>query len=201
MRMAKTGQTNPVFSRFRGGRGLRNRWLRNSFLIVSAILFVVVIILSIMISRYYYNTMRSGLETKVKTVSDFFASYVTNESEYQWMAEYYVTDFDEKDRLELQFLTVEAEPSVFLSSSGLTSGSKPNTADITMAINTGDIAPWSGRDPATGERIMAVSAPIISNGEVKGVLRMVTSLRLVDRQLATLIVALVAAALFVMALT
>ena len=199
--MAKKAQTDPIISGLRSGRGLRNRWLRNSFLIVSAILFAVVIILSIMISRYYYYTMRSGLETKAKTVSDFFASYATNESEYQWMAEYYVTDFDEKDSLELQFLTAEAEPSVFLSSSGLTSGSKPDTADITMAINTGDLAPWSGRDPVTGERIMAVSAPIVSNGEVKGVLRIVTSLRLVDRQMTTMIVALVAAALFVMALT
>ena len=105
------------------GRGLRNRWLRNSFLLVSMILLAIVVILSVVISRYYYNAMLSGIETKVQTVSDFFASYATTESEYQLMAEYYVTDFDEKDRLELQFLTVEAEPSVFLSSSGLTSGS------------------------------------------------------------------------------
>lgn len=200
--MAKnTEQTTPIKRGFHHGRGIRNRWLRNSFLIVSAILFAVVIVLSIVICRYYYNSMRSGLETKVKTVSDFFASYATNESEYQWMAEYYVTDFDEKDSLELQFLTVEAEPSVFLSSSGLTSGSKPNTSDITQAISTGYIAPWTGRDPATGERIMAVSAPIVNNGEIKGVLRMVTSLRLVDRQLAMLVISFVAAALFVMALT
>ena len=183
------------------GRGLRNRWLRNSFLLVSMILLAIVVILSVVISRYYYNAMLSGIETKVQTVSDFFASYATTESEYQLMAEYYVTDFDEKDRLELQFLTVEAEPSVFLSSSGLTSGSKPDTQDITAAISTGGIAHWIGRDPATRERIMAVSAPIISNGEVKGVLRMVTGLRLLDRQVAMMIAAFVTVALFVMALT
>ena len=183
------------------GRGLRNRWLRNSFLLVSMILLAILVILSVVISRYYYNAMLSGIETKVQTVSDFFASYATTESEYQLMAEYYVTDFDEKDRLELQFLTVEAEPSVFLSSSGLTSGSKPDTQDITAAISTGGIAHWIGRDPATRERIMAVSAPIISNGEVKGVLRMVTGLRLLDRQVAMMIAAFVTVALFVMALT
>ena len=68
-------------------------------------------------------------------------------------------DFDEKGSLELQFLTVEAEPSVFLSSSGLTSGSKPKTSDITDAISTGKISPWTGSDPATGQRIMAVLRP------------------------------------------
>ena len=44
--------------------------------------------------------------------------------------------------------------------------------------------PFVGRDPITGERIMAVSSPMIySNGEVIGVLRFVTSTKLVDRQI------------------
>lgn len=202
--MAIAGKTEhkvPLHHGFHLGRGLRSRWLRNSFLIVSMILLAIVIILSVVVDRYYYNSMLSGMVTKVQTVSDFFTSYATTESEYQWMAEYYVTDFDEKDRLELQFLTVEAEPRVFLSSSGLTSGSKPNTRDITDAISTGEISHWRGRDPVTGEQIMAVSAPILSNGEVKGVLRMVTSMRLLIRQVITLVAAFVVAALFILALT
>ena len=182
-------------------RGIRNRWLRNSFLAVAAILLAIVIILTVGLASYYYNSMRSGLETKAKTVSDFFASYATSEMEYEWMAESYITDFDEKEQLELQFLTAEAEPSVYLSSFGLTAGSKPGTVDIADAIATGEIKTWSGRDPSTGERIMAVSAPILGNGEVRGVLRIVTSLRLMDRQLAMLAIVILLIALFVMAMT
>ena len=187
--------------RLHHGRGIRNRWLRNSFLTVSGILVAIVILLSVVLSNYYFNSMLAGLETKVQTVCDFFTSYATNETEYQRMAEYYVRDFDEKGSLELQFLTVEAEPSVFLSSSGLTSGSKPKTSDITDAISTGKISPWTGSDPATGQRIMAVSAPITNNGEIKGILRMVTSLSLMDRQIILVVVICLAAACFVMALT
>ena len=82
--------------RLHHGRGIRNRWLRNSFLTVSGILVAIVILLSVVLSNYYFNSMLAGLETKVQTVCDFFTSYATNETEYQRMAEYYVRDFDEK---------------------------------------------------------------------------------------------------------
>ena len=182
-------------------RGIRNRWLRNSFLAVTAIMLALVIIISIVLASYYYNSMRSGLETKAKTVSDFFANYATTESAYLDMASYYITDFDEKDKLELQFLTADSEPSVYLSSYGLTSGSKPGTVDVYEAISSRTIRSWSGRDPETGERIMAVSAPILSNGEVKGVMRLVSSLRVADRQLIMLICLISGVAVLVILLT
>lgn len=182
-------------------RGIRNRWLRNSFLAVTAIMLALVVIISILLASYYYNSMRSGLETKAKTVSDFFANYATTETAYLSMASYYINDFDDKDRLELQFLTVDGEPSVYLSSYGLTSGSKPGTIDVYEAISSRTIRSWSGRDPETGERIMAVSAPILSNGEVKGVMRLVSSLRVVDRQLILMICLISGVAILVILLT
>ena len=45
------------------------------------------------------------------------------------------------------------------------------------------ISVWSGRDPSTGEHIMCVSAPITYNNSTVGVVRLVTSLKLVDRQI------------------
>ncbi len=182
-------------------RGIRNRWLRNSFLAVTAVMLALVVIISMFLASYYYNSMRSGLETKAKTVSDFFANYATTENAYLDMASYYITDFDEKDRLELQFLTVDNEPSVYLSSYGLTSGSKPGTVDIYEAISSKTIRSWSGRDAETGERIMAVSAPILSNGEVKGVMRLVSSLRIVDRQLILIVCLISGVAVLVILLT
>ncbi len=182
-------------------RGIRNRWLRNSFLAVTAVMLALVVIISMFLASYYYNSMRSGLETKAKTVSDFFANYATTENAYLDMASYYITDFDEKDRLELQFLTVDTEPSVYLSSYGLTSGSKPGTVDIYEAISSKTIRSWSGRDAETGERIMAVSAPILSNGEVKGVMRLVSSLRIVDRQLILIVCLISGVAVLVILLT
>ncbi len=69
-----------------------------------------------------------------------------------------------------------------MSTSGLTAGSSPGTSDITNAIANQKIEPFQGRDPETGEKILAVSCPLVFNGRVVGVMRLVTSLRLVNRQ-------------------
>ena len=182
-------------------KGIRNRWLRNSFLAVAAILMAIVVILSVGLVSYYYNSMETGLKTKAKTVTSFFTSYATTADEYEWMVEYYISDFDAKDQMELQFLTTEAEPSVFRSSYGLTTGSKPGTKDITDALTTGTNASWSGRDPDTGEWIMAVSSPIVCNGEIKGIMRLVTSLRAMEQHLLVLVLIIVLVALALMTMT
>ena len=66
--------------------------------------------------------------------------------------------------------------------------------DVTGAIEERKQSSWSGTAPVTGERIMSVSAPIVSrNGTLIGVIRMVTSLSRADIQ----VVKIVAAALAV----
>ena len=59
------------------------------------------------------------------------------------------------------------------------------TDDIFDAISTREIQRYIGRDPLTGEHIIAVSSPILYvNGEVIGVLRYVTSTWELHRQIA-----------------
>jgi signal transduction histidine kinase len=70
-----------------------------------------------------------------------------------------------------------------------------------MALDSGQISTWVGRRTATGERIMAASAPMIyADGEVIGIMRYVTSLRLVDRQVFLNILVVVAVGLVVLAM-
>ena len=48
---------------------------------------------------------------------------------------------------------------------------------------------FSGKDPLTGENILAVSAPLVFDGSVVGVLRLVTATRELDKQVALLTLA------------
>ncbi|MBR1780835.1 MAG: HAMP domain-containing histidine kinase [Oscillospiraceae bacterium] len=182
-------------------RGIRNRWLRNSFLAISLGIAAVAVIFIVVLWAYYSNSIRAGLENKANTASSFFASYATTESEYLEMAAYYIADFNEKNELEVQFLTVDEGPVVYLSSYGLTSGSRPDTEDIRAALETGRIRSWSGGDAATGEWIMAVSAPILQGGQVRGILRLVTSMRPMQRQMIVLSAIVIFAALVLIFLT
>lgn len=181
--MAATPQKNRASGGlFELGRpGLRRRWMVNSLTTVLVVMAFLVVAFSMFFSGYCYSGMRSGLENKAKAASDFFSSYATDESAYLSMANYYIADFDDRDRLELQFINTRGQ--VVLSSYGLTAGVSPGTTDIDSAITSQMVSSWVGKDADTAERIMAVSSPIIHNGEVRGVMRLVTSLALVDRQI------------------
>jgi len=169
-----------ILSRF--SQGLRQRWLIGTLLIVLAVVVVAVCIFSVTIYNYYYATVRTGLESKAKTATDFFANYVAKSyADYYDSAYRYAETFKEGDRLELQF--VDTDGRIMLSSMTITSGASPNTPDVKAAVESRQISSWVGRRSGTGERVMAASAPMIyADGEVIGVMRYVTSLRRVDKQ-------------------
>ena len=179
-------------------RGLRKRWLRGTVIIALAAVIAVVTLFSVIISSYYYATVRTGLEAKAKTATDFFANYVARSYDDYYISAYrYTETFREADRLELQFLNIDG--SIMISSSTITSGTSPDTPDVSRAVESRQISSWVGRRITTGERIMAASAPMIyGSGEVIGIMRYVTSLRLVDRQVFLNILAVIGIGLVVL---
>ena len=162
--------------------GLEKRWLLNNVSIMIALAVVCVAAITISISIYYYSNIRSSLENKAKTTTDFFGNYISQSyNEYYQSCIKFAQTFEDKDNLELQFISTSGK--IVASSYGQWAGQPPQTSDVTEAITSQKIAHFQGRNPQTGERILAVSSPMIyTNGEVIGVLRYVTSLKNADRQ-------------------
>ena len=129
-------------------RGLRKRWIVNTILPVLVLLMLLVTLVSVGVSTYYYSSMENGLMKQAEAMSSAFNDYFMNSySEYNQMA-----------------------------------------------------TPFQGRDPETGEKIMAVSAPLLFNGRVAGVMRLVTSMKLVDRQIVLVVFIILAVGGICMAL-
>ena len=169
-------------------KGIRQRWLLNSISILVMILLVVVVAFSVVIRNYYDSSILSDMESKARIAANYFgtnASGDTSSEDYLTTAQNYVSSFEDGTRLELQFLDPSGK--VIYSSNGLTlSGTMPGTGDIDRVREKQEIASWQGELPQTGERITAVSAPLLYNGELVGIMRYVTSMRLVDRQVTIL---------------
>lgn len=176
-------------------KGLQGRWLRNTLSIVLGLVLLCVLALSLTVAVYYYSNMQAGMEAKARTGTSFFETYINRSyNEYYQSCAKFTRNFDSKDVMELQFINTANR--IVASSYSQVSQPAAVTSDITEAIETRRISVFTGKNPATGERIMAVSSPLIySNGEVIGVLRYVSSLSKVDRQimLFSLTVALVGA--------
>ena len=163
--------------------GLRKRWLQNTASVVFALGLVCVMAVTASFAAYYYSNMESDMKYRARTTTDFFADYIDQTyNEYYQSCITYAQTFEDKDALELQFISKDGN--LVASSYGTWAGGSPSTPEIRDAVNERVPSTYVGRDPSTGERIMAVSSPMIySNGEVIGVLRYVTSVRKVDAQI------------------
>ena len=159
-------------------RGIRRRWLLNSVAIVMLILTLAVGAFAAMLVSYYYTGTEDDLLRKATSGANGFRMYTR--SDYWAAAQQTVSSYEDKGKLELQFL--DTTGAVVFSGNDLTAGSAPSTPDIQKALNERSGGSWSGRDPDTGERILAASSPVIYQGEVVGVIRYVTSLSEIDRQ-------------------
>ena len=173
-------------------RSLRQRWILNSALPVFMLLALAVGGMSIGISSYYYKGMLDGLERQARAQAGAFIDYFMDQgfANYLQRANQAISDYTDKERVELQFLSstggIQAS-----STSNLTVGTHPGTEDISRAVETNKISYYRGADPKTGEQILAVSHPLTVNGKVVGVMRFVTSMRQVTVQVRMTVLAVV----------
>ena len=164
-------------------RGLRNRWLQSGILLTVIIVVLFTVLFSAGVHNYYYNAVKTGLAAKAESASEFFTGYLSETYGAYYQSAYrYTESFEDKDVLELQFINTRGE--VEVSSYGISAGAVPGTEDVASALEGKRIGFWIGRRSGTGERVMAVTAPLLaSDGSVVGAMRYVTSLRLVNGQI------------------
>lgn len=164
--------------------GLRKRWLKNTISVICALGLVCVLAVTAAFAAYQYSGVEADMRYRARTTTEFFADYLNlNYNDYYQSCITYAKTFDDRDNIELQFINKQG--ALVASSYGEWAGTAPTTTEISDAVSSRGICAYRGADPATGERIMAVSSPMIySNGEVIGVLRYVTSTKLLDRQIA-----------------
>ena len=150
---------------------------------ISVVLFIVLLAVaafSAAMGSYYYSTLSESLKQKAENAISSFDYYRT-EAEYYDNARAVVAGEPNSDKLEVEYL--DADGQIRFSSSDLTAFRSPGTPDIAEAISMKRTKVWIGADPSTGEHIMAASSPLMIDGEVVGVMRYVTSLNKVDKQI------------------
>ena len=165
---------------------LHKRWLTNITLVIVAVGVVCVAAITASYAAYCYKNMDADLQNRARTTTDYFKEAIGQDYDtfYQSCITYAET-FDQADALELQF--IDQYGKIVASSYGTWAATSPRTPEVQEAISTRTIQPFVGRDPDTGERIMAVSSPMIySNGQVIGVLRYVTSTAIMDREIVSI---------------
>ncbi|MCI9055847.1 MAG: HAMP domain-containing histidine kinase [Oscillospiraceae bacterium] len=162
--------------------GLRRRWLISSLGPILVVALLVAGTFCAVMANYYYNMMLDGLKTRAAHASDYFISNTMNSyGEFYRSANSFVTEFAERDLMELQFIGSTGK--LIVSSYGLTSGMVPGTPDVSGVFQSRQIESFRGVDPNTGEHVMSVCAPLLLNDQVVGAMRYVTSMSAVQREI------------------
>lgn len=161
---------------------LRSRWLSNTVIVFCILGILCVALIGVTFAVYYYANMRADMKARAAQASQFFSSYIgQNYEDYYQSCVTYAKNFELSSNMELQF--INADGVLVASSYGHWAGSSPDTSEIAGAMASREVDDYVGINPHTGEHIIAVSCPMIyTNGKVVGVLRYVTSTRLVHLQ-------------------
>ncbi|MBU5434661.1 HAMP domain-containing sensor histidine kinase [Pseudoflavonifractor sp. MSJ-37] len=179
-------------------KGIRKRWIMNSISAVLVVVLLSVTAFSVAMVSYYYSNMRTGLQSKLTVAANMFSGYKTEADYYQNASAFVTGQFEDSDTLNFQIL--DSEGVMHFSSLIQIAGYQPDTPDIREALGGVHMGVWTGSDPDTEEHVMAVSCPLKVNGEVVSVIRIVTSLVLVDRQIVIVVAAALLVGLLVLAL-
>jgi signal transduction histidine kinase len=166
--------------------GIRQRWMLIGFGIYFVTLLLGVAAYAITASYSHQLNLQADLQGRALGTARMFNQFInTNFEQYLLSATRFASEFEDTDRLELQFLSLSGR--IIISTTGFTTGLIVHTPDVAAAIATREVSSWTGVNQDTGETVLAVSAPLVFAGrDVVGVLRYVSSLQNVrDRVTAT----------------
>ena len=163
--------------------GLRRRGLINTVGVVFALGILCVLLVTAVFSAYYYSSVEADMRSRANSTAEYISGAMgQNYTAYYQSCIDYANGFEDRNKLELQF--IDANGTLVASSYGVWAGSDPVTSEVAEAMNFREIRTFRDVDPLTGERIIAVSCPMVyTSGEVIGVLRYVTSTRNLDMQI------------------
>lgn len=159
-------------------RSITRRWVFNNLGVVVLALLVIDMAIIFTVQTYFYNSAKQYLISKLNAVTSVLTVH-SQDSSANFSAEMrnMLETFNEKDKIEL--MAINSKGRVVLTSSGFTLDAVDVMPDYEQAMSADTEASYIGK-LSSGEKILAVSAPISSMNSEFSSVRMVTSLTEID---------------------
>lgn len=166
---------------------LTKRWIYTNLLMIAVSLFIIEFLLIVSVHAYYYNSAQQYMLTKLNGVKGVLTRYYTDNS-LNFSAEMRKTaeSFSDKDKMELMILDDSGK--IVLTSSGFASGYSVRETDYSDALSeASNIGYYRGKS-SNGEHIMAISYSIDNLSPEYSVIRVVSSLTNIDKQISNFVI-------------
>jgi methyl-accepting chemotaxis protein len=148
-------------------------------IIVLTILALETLIINIVRLNYYKN-LETGLYSQIKASCELYARYFSDAS----LADNVLNNVDSFWRqTDAQVEIIDTQGNVLMDSIGYMPGKNEKMPDVETALKSGK-GVWTGKVPYDRNSVMAVSSALKVDGSTVGVLRFISTLREVDRDVA-----------------
>ncbi len=164
-------------------KGITKRWVLNTLCAIVAVITLVVVCLSYVVSTYYYSSVEQALSGRSVELTNILSGYSSDKDQgFSATARDYVENFREKEKMEITVIRSSGE--ALVTSTGFTPDNTSTMPDYEAAQNsTSGYAKWVGK-LSSGEKVTAVTRIVrSSDGNVICAVRCVSSMSAVNRLL------------------
>lgn len=160
-------------------KSIKKRLFKNFLFIIISTVLILEVILITFVRSYYCSNMEEFLKGQIKTSADFYNKYFSNSSLEENVLNN-VDAFWKQSKTQVQIIDLDGK--VIMDSIGYIHTAPLNSPDY-MKAKKGDFGSWTGKVTYDNKSVMAVSYPLKSNDEIVGVIRFISSLNKVNKQL------------------
>ena len=160
-------------------KSIKTRLVGNFMLIIIITVCILEMFLINAEKHYSYKNLEDVVTNQIKLSSDFYDKYFSMSSLESNVLNN-VDVFWEKTTSEVQIIDMSGN--VLMDSIGAVSNNVANMPDVKKAIG-GELGKWIGNVDYDDVEVMAISYPLKYNNKVIGVLRFITSLREVNKEI------------------
>lgn len=157
-------------------RSIKNQLLKGIFIIIFSTVMFLNILLMIFVRKYYYDNTEDLLKNRIQVSINFYTKYFSSKSLVETIYDNVDTFWNENNA---QVEIFDADGSLLMDSIGIKDLKLINAPDVSKALK-GESARWIGKVDYYGNKVMAVSYPLIIDGDIIGVIRFITSLEAID---------------------
>jgi signal transduction histidine kinase len=167
-------------SRVKGRRSIKVRLVGYFMFVIFISVLVLQLLLVKLVRDYYYNNVASVLTNEIKISSEFYTRYFSNEA-LETNIRDDVDVFWKQTNAQVQIIDLSGK--VLMDSIGTASFEVRGNDDFKKAAQ-GGIGKWIGNVDYENSKVMAVAAPLKDyNNNIVGVIRFITSLEEVNKQI------------------
>ena len=165
-----------------GKHSITKHWLWNSLSVVTVVLIIIEVLLIAVIRNYYYSSAKQYVTSKMNVItSSVMRNSDDGETNYNSEIRALVEGYAEKDKIEL--MAIKNNGIIDITSSGFSPDKESNLSDYAEAKKTSNGTASQIFDLPTGEKVIAVTSVISYKGSEYDALRMVTSMKNIDKQI------------------